>query len=176
MTSVRVPWITAGAAIAAAALSLIGALLTAKGNREIVRLQNKHAKSLELSRQKHLSSLVAPEKRLEAHQQAFVLWLDLAEASRKSDNSRILQTAEKCWQWWRDNCMYLDEEIDKELLQPARGATLLGRPYLLRVPGEKERIRSQIQQSPDVIRQAVGLPNPGGESGLFASEEVRKEE
>ena len=105
-------WVAAGAAIAAAVLSFIGVFVTVKGNRatsrEIASLQNKHAEFLERSRQKHLSSLVAPEKRLEAYQQAYTRWLDLAHAVQTLDGNLIWPEADKCWHWWRENGLYLE--------------------------------------------------------------------
>ena len=42
---------------------------------------------------------------------------------------------------------------------------------------EKAAIQKLIHRTPDIIRQAVGLPNLGEESGLsLSSEEVRKGE
>ena len=179
-------WVAAGAAIAAAVLSFIGVLVTVKGNRatsrEIASLQNKHAESLERSRQKHLSSLVAPEKRLEVHQQAYTRWLKLHHTVKNpSDDSAdklLRMEAEDCWTWWSENCLYFNAEVEEELIEAAQNASLYSHKGYRRkmTSDEKAAIQKQIHRTPDIIRQAVGLPNLGEESGLPLSEEVRKGE
>ena len=176
-------WVAAAAAIAAAGLSLYGVFVTKKSNCEIASLQKKLAESLERSRQKHLSSLVAPEKRLEVHQQAYTRWLKLHHTVKNpSDDSAdklLRMEAEDCWTWWSENCLYFNAEVEEELIEAAQNASLYShKGYRRRMTSdEKAAIQKQIHRTPDIIRQAVGLPNLGEESGLsLSSEEVRKGE
>ena len=60
--------------------------------------------------QKHDLRMAALGERLKAHQQAYSLW-DRLVASIHEPNTEI---ALECYNWWRDNCLYLAE--------PARSA------------------------------------------------------
>ena len=56
----------------------------------------------------HAMRLAAVDKRLEAHQQAYVLWRKLVASVHHSD--RIGAVILECQAWWEKHCLYLDDE------------------------------------------------------------------
>lgn len=151
-------WVAAIAALIAAGISLWGVILTIKGNR-----------STEQFRQKGQFSLVAADRRIELHQEAFLLWLELHHAvktpSDDAADKRLYEEGKRCWVWWTKHCLYFDPKVDRELLTATINAGRYAREDLRRDmnPEEKEKILKQIHHTPNVIRQAVGLPNLSGE-------------
>ena len=53
--------------------------------------------------------MVALEKRLDAHQQAFRLWYDLMWSLGDGESKRQAKAFE-CGNWWVDNKFYLDKD------------------------------------------------------------------
>lgn len=80
---------------------------------EQVRLE--YAKRLEQTKLSHQLRLAALDQRLKAHQQAYALLQELQDARGESTKNsgvvshEIENVIAKCWQWWSNNCLYLEE-------------------------------------------------------------------
>lgn len=55
--------------------------------------------------------LAAIEKRLQAHQEAFALWIKLL--SKVHSENEIGAVVMECQTWWENNCLYLEEKARK---------------------------------------------------------------
>jgi hypothetical protein len=71
---------------------------------ELKELEHRHNRILEELRSRNQLRLAALDKRLEAHQHAYMLWRKLL-ANLYSDkiNSIVLE----CQEWWQGHCLYL---------------------------------------------------------------------
>src|SRR5262245_13021112 len=83
-------------------------------NNELKQLEHQHERLLEELRAKQQLRMVAVEKRLEAHQQAYTLWRKLrSNAHLEGINSIVLE----CQEWWERNCLYLAPAAREAFLQ-----------------------------------------------------------
>ena len=71
---------------------------------ELKQLEHRHDLLLEDLRSKQQLRMAAVEKRLEAHQHAYMLWRKL-RTNLHSDN--INSIVMECQEWWQCNCLYL---------------------------------------------------------------------
>lgn len=102
----------------AAVASFLGSYLSERGKsqvikkdigfitREVETIRTEQQAMLESMKAEHQLRFVAAERRLAAHQQAFVLWrklilVDDTNAAERREVSR------ECNDWWTNNCMYL---------------------------------------------------------------------
>ena len=152
-----------------AGLSFIGMLISVYFTRstacKMADLQNKHAEFLEQSRQKHQLSLAAIDKRLEVHQTALRLAVDLGaqivtsqgpgKPFREDKTVRELQI--DGIEWLIDHHIYLGEEVGYKLLEAFTSADV-----------------KQVSAALDAIEQATGLPGLNQDWQPFWSAENRK--
>jgi hypothetical protein len=72
---------------------------------QLQELQHRNELLLEELRSKQQLRMAAVEKRLEAHQHAYMLWRRLRSNLHSDDiNSIVLE----CQEWWQGNCLYLE--------------------------------------------------------------------
>ena len=88
-------------------------------SKQLEGLRHQNALILEQGRQRHQLQLAALDKRLEIHQQAFTLWVELKFSVYK-DN--IHEVVYKCQEWWEHNCLYLDKKVSDAFLAAYRSA------------------------------------------------------
>lgn len=107
--------------------------------------------------QQHLHfRLVALDKRLEAHQQAFVLWKKLVSAAHNEGHRHEIVLT--CQQWWIDNCLYLDPEVRKAFVDCYSSVW----SYDAHDSSLRDDKWKKITCLGGVIEVAVGLPSIGG--------------
>src|ERR1700730_553321 len=81
---------------------------------ELNQLEHRHERLLEELRLRQQLRMAAVEKRLEAHQHAYLLWRKLRSNVYSNDiNSIVLE----CQQWWERNCLYLAPAAREAFLQ-----------------------------------------------------------
>ncbi len=110
---------------------------------------------------KDLFRLAALDKRLEKHQEAFMLWHEmfLLVHNKEERTNKVLE----CQDWWFKNCLYLDPK--------ARTAFRNAMLYLFDYDGKDEQMRREgwpeIAGAGDVIAAAVDLPSIGNTMEKF---------
>jgi hypothetical protein len=75
---------------------------------KIEKVKSEYALILEELKAHHQLRLAALDRRLAAHQEAFVLWRELMRTVHTED---VGKTVMKCQDWWEKNCLYLSETV-----------------------------------------------------------------
>ena len=111
--------------------------------------------SLQLSNQLKLAAL---DKRLQKHQEAYALWLNLMWSL--TDEKKIGSAIANCQNWWNENCLYLGDD--------ARGAfktallLAVNFRHLTNVDAkEKQKWFDSIYNAGEKIIEGVNLPSLG---------------
>jgi hypothetical protein len=109
--------------------------------------------SLQLSNQLKLAAL---DKRLQKHQEAYTLWVEIVW--NLSNDDEIGRIVIKCQEWWNENCLYLGED--------SRGAfkkALLLAPVFYQLTNTKDRQKyfDSIMDAGEIIIKDVKLPSLG---------------
>ena len=87
-------------------------------------------------------SMLAPERRLEAHQEAYALWYTMFHECRSLDGHGI-EAAEECKQWFMKNCMFLGP----------RSRDAFKRAYLV----AEVHLRDRARKDPAAIRTSGAI-------------------
>lgn len=112
--------------------------------------------------QHHQLSLAAIDRRMEAHQEAFTLWLDLYHSIH---SDRIGDEVRKCQDWFGNNALYLTAEA-RIAFQDAYMAAF-HHSMLLRSPVDRSEVQDnweRIETAATKLSEAVDLPPPGGQT------------
>lgn len=124
---------------------------------EALKQENK----LLFQREEHkfeLSSAVM-EKRLQAHQEAHTLWLDLFHSIHNSEE--LWDMVIKCQDWYKKNSLYLDSETANEFSGAYMAASI--HKDLLEGPRDAEAVEEirenfeRIRKAGDALREAASL-------------------
>ena len=100
------------------------------------------------------------DRRLQAHQEAYTLWLGLF---RSVHGTGLGNHVTKCQQWWDENCLYLDQGARQAFLTAFRMAHI--HPSIRDshdVDGIKQNWADIMKAGPE-IEKGVGLPPTTGE-------------
>jgi hypothetical protein len=114
---------------------------------------------LEEIRERSQLKLVAGEKRLHAHQQAFTLWRALIATGGSADASDV---CDRCLRWWEEHCLYLSPDARQALADAAWAAKL--HPSLRQARPGQEGIQDlmtnwgTVTKAGDAILAGVDLP------------------
>ena len=113
---------------------------------------------LEHTRQRHELRLAALDRRLAAHQEAYVLWWRLLGSVHKEQE--IGNVVTECQDWWVHNRLYLEPEA-AEAFSAAYHAAFSHRDYLqARLErSELEENWRKIRIAGEIIVKAVQLPS-----------------
>jgi hypothetical protein len=133
--------------------------------REVERVRVPYFALVEELKARHQLRLAAVDKRLQAHQEAFVRWLSLVAATH---SDQVDAEALKCQEWWGQNCIYLEPKVREGFVQAYRAAR--DHNSIVRNRSDSKLVIdnwSRITALPDLIFQAVQLP---GLSDLEAKE------
>jgi hypothetical protein len=167
---ILISWL--GAAIAAGVGAYFGAYLSKKGENlatkedvaDITRLEEevRHDFRTLSERIRAIGSMriAAIDRRLEAHQQAYSLWLKLL---RSVHNERNTEQIAQCERWWEANNLYLDPSVRKAFKQACAAAAV--HPLFLQGERSQEAIQqikenwAQIVDVGEAIENAVKLPS-----------------
>jgi hypothetical protein len=99
--------------------------------------------------------LAALEKRLEAHQKAYLYWRKLLSTIKHPQ--QINNLVMECQEWWDDNCLYLSPEVRIEFKNAYSDAFA----YQDLSIDEKNKWHQNLQVLGDLIVKAVSLPTIG---------------
>lgn len=136
-----------------------------KERLEEIKQQNRLL--LEQTQYKNQLRLAALDRRLEVHQQAYVLWQKLMDVLY--DKERIGEVIRECQDWWVRNNLYLEEEARQAFCLAYHSASTYCQIYTeLREADSTERQRREgvlseswesVNDAGEAIVKAVELPS-----------------
>lgn len=123
---------------------------------EIERVRAQYSIVLEELKNKNQLRLAAIDRRLEAHQEAFVLWRKLISYAHTDEIGKVVL---ECQDWWEKNCLYLEPAVRESFSDSYSAAHTHN--VLLQNRNDSERVQenwNRIIKSGDIILQAAQLP------------------
>jgi hypothetical protein len=132
---------------------------------------------LENLRSRQQLRMAAAEKRLQAHQEAFVMWRGLLQSVHSDQIGNVVST---CQQWWERNCLYLTADA-REAFNLAYTCASAHSSYLdgSRDAETKRLVQANwadIMRAGPIIVEGVSLPSLGDtESKDVTNEEDSRE-
>lgn len=106
----------------------------------------------------HQLRMVAAEKRLQAHQEAFGLWMGLMDNFHRGGEFLIV-AIERCNDWYLANCIYLGSSSRDVFRQAIGDACTCSNPVLLAMDRDpKERIFLRLSAVGNILLKEVDLP------------------
>lgn len=103
-------------------------------------------------------ALVAMDKRLQAHQDAFRRWY--AICSLLSDE-KVFELVQEAEEWWKKNCLYLDAK-SRHAFKLFPHAVRMRHELLSQTPRDTKmllEVWKEIQEPGSLLAEGVGLPN-----------------
>lgn len=100
--------------------------------------------------------VVAPERRLQAHQEAFALWRKMLSSLHSNERVNVVM---ECQDWYNQNCLYLSAK-SREAFSVAYGALAIHNDLLQdrTQPESVKRNYLEITNAGSIIVQSVELP------------------
>ena len=129
-----------------------------------------YAKKIEDFSHHNRLKIAALDKRLEAHQQAYTLWLRLRRSVHNKDKN--IEMVIKCQNWWEENCLYLDMESRKAFMSAIHAVAL--HPDLTGGKAPKDEVKENweyINECGEILIRGAGLPS-FGENELKEIDEI----
>ena len=123
---------------------------------EIERVRAQYSIVLEELKNKNQLRLAAIDRRLEAHQEAFVLWRKLISYAHTDEIGKVVLECQDCWE---KNCLYLEPAVRESFSDSYSAAHTHN--VLLQNRNDSERVQenwNRIIKSGDIILQAAQLP------------------
>lgn len=118
------------------------------------------AKKLESKREKHSLRLAALDRRLEAHQQAYTLWLKLMR--NVHDETQIRDVVRESQKWWDEHCLFLSPISRKKFNKAIHCA--FDHKFYLQDRGDPDTTKENwidIESAGEAILKDVELPSLG---------------
>lgn len=126
--------------------------------RQIEAAKSGFAEALELQKARHQLRGAALERRLQTHQDAFVLWKGMLDAMGTAEVHPHLT---KCLAWWNQNCVYLEPEVRSHFVMACTAGSILqslpAGQNNLRDPNVRKTY-DQLMSFHDVLLDAMQLP------------------
>lgn len=117
---------------------------------------------LEQVRARQQVRMAVAEKRLAAHQEAFVLWRGLMQVMHTDEVPGVVRT---CQRWWEQNCLYLDARTRAAFMTAYRSAgehrSILDGPRGEATALEAKANWARIMEAGLAIVEGVNLPALG---------------
>ena len=126
--------------------------------KKIEGIRADYAKKIENHSQHNRLKMAALDKRLEAHQQAYTLWLQLRRSVHNKDNN--FDMVIKCQNWWEKNCLYLDMESRKAFMSSIHAVAL--HSDLTGGQATKDEVKENwrdINECGEILIRGAGLPS-----------------
>lgn len=127
-----------------------------KITHQVEGVKRQHQEIIENLKADHQLRMLAVERRLQAHQEAFTLWRELFTAVHGPDVRRV---ADKCRIWWESNCVYLGPKSHHAFFE-AFWAAAKHQSFLdSRAPASAVSENwNRITDAPNIILAEVALP------------------
>jgi hypothetical protein len=129
-----------------------------------------YAKQIENHSHHNRLKMAALDKRLEAHQQAYTLWLQLRRSVHNEDKN--IDMVIKCQKWWEENCLYLDMESRKAFISSIHAVAL--HQDLTGGQATTDEVKENwryINECGEILIRSAGLPS-FGENELEEIDEI----
>lgn len=146
---------------------IVGGLIILVGQFFLFKKESTFRKFLVTVDREDKFKLVALEKRLDKHQEAFSHWFDLVEVVH-DEGDRNMKEIKRSREFWKNNCLYLDQESSSAFNQCIFDVGMY-RMYLeeSRTAKHEDReisfdineIWTNIQSVGKVLAKGVGLPH-----------------
>lgn len=123
--------------------------------REVEKVRMQSTTAVELLRQEHRKGLIAFERRLDAHQEAYVHWNTIVQ---RLDAGTVGPYVLECREWLTRNCFSLDIEARIALRDACERAE---NHSAIAAKGDRDAVRENylaIAQVGEIIEGAVELP------------------
>ncbi len=106
---------------------------------------------------KEKMKLVAIEKRLEAHQQAFKIWLDLHSLMNKHTPDDMIKTVNNAYDFWNNNALYLEVKTRKDFTKAIEIVTyhqnMIEKVRQAEDRKEKEKYKAMLYEGEDFFQK-----------------------
>jgi hypothetical protein len=138
--------------------------------KKIEEIRTDYAKEIENYSHHNRLKMAALDKRLEAYQQAYTLWLKLRRSVHNREKN--IDTVIKCQDWWDENCLYLDMESRKAFLSSTHAVAL--HPDLTGGQATRDEVEENweyINKCGEILIKGSGLPS-FGENELKEIDEI----
>lgn len=161
-------WVYVAMVIGAGVAGFLGAYLGEKGKnlatkddiatitQTVETVKRQHQEVIENLKAGHQLRMVAAERRLQAHQEAFTHCRELFNSMHSPEVNAV---AGECLKWWESNCVYLGPESHQAFFD-AFWAAAKHQSFLdARSPAKEiQENWAKITRAPNVILQEVSLP------------------
>ena len=106
----------------------------------------------------HQLRMVAAERRMQAHQEAYINWLKLLKEGAANDPKQAV--IDECQAWYRSNCIFLGVRSRKAFGEAITGMDVLRRFIVVPSDDHSERIASweRMLRAGSVFLEEVNLP------------------
>ena len=146
---------------------IVGGFIAIGGQYFLFKKESTFRKLLRDADREDKFKLIALDKRLEKHQEAYSHWVDLIRAIYDKGTKKQ-DAVSKCFEFWNNNCLYLDMESSKALKDCAMDVSMYSE--YLQVNKEAKRDGQQriydtnemwdtIMSVGQIISDGVGLPH-----------------
>lgn len=150
---------------------VIGGGLTFLGQMWAQDANNTHQLRMAEIDYKNQLRMVALERRLQAHQEAFALWRRLFFLTYGDDQESLNDVARESRTWWDNNCLYLSKEVADAFLSAIfiatrlhdlhwRQTTLLSSAQMEQLTDSMEKNWEKLKSAGEIIADGIGLPSP----------------
>lgn len=123
---------------------------------EIERVKTQYSVLLEELKAKHQLRLAALDRRLLAHQEAFILWRELFASIHTPEVGKAVL---KCQEWWERNCLYLEPNVREAFVDAYSAAH--SHQALVQARSDSPTLTDSwksITQFPNVLFESIQLP------------------
>ncbi|MDP3228147.1 MAG: hypothetical protein Q8N13_09220 [Acidovorax sp.] len=123
---------------------------------KVEAVKRQHQEVLENLKAGHQLRMVAAERRLQAHQEAFTMWRELFSAMHTPE---VTAAVRRCTQWWEKNCVYLGPKSHHAFFDAFWAAAIHSDLLANRSPASEITGNwKKIAAAPNIILEEVALP------------------
>jgi hypothetical protein len=134
-------------------------------------VKHKYAQLLEDQKARHQLRLAAIDRRLQVHQEAYLLWRKLIAHANSEKNWDVVM---ECQSWWSQNCLYLGGQARAAFRDAYEAA--FHHPDLTKDGRNKEAVRKNWKKlfgaGPEIV-EAAELPSLGETEAKLVSNSAR---
>ncbi len=146
---------------------IVGGFIAIWGQYFLFKKESTFRKFLRDADREDNFKLIALDKRLEKHQEAFSHWVDLIRAIHDKGTKKD-DAVNKCMEFWNNNCLYLDMDSSKALKDCAMAVSFYSEYLQVNKDAKRDRqskvydtnkMWDEIMSVGQIISKGVGLPH-----------------
>ncbi|EIY6182742.1 hypothetical protein MND25_004727 [Vibrio parahaemolyticus] len=134
-------------------------------NRQLQELIHQNNVLLETHKMQNQLRLVVPDKRLQAHQEAFELWRKIISNLHSKERNAVVM---ECQLWYNQNCLYLSSDAREAFLLAYSALAMHGE--LVQDRTNPQAVKSNyldMTNAGQIILKAVELPPLSGDTSVI---------